>query len=165
MSVFQSPAEAADYLKYTLENAGVFVTAPDVLPLIPELFELPEDGTARLALAPGELLTRCLTLLELPEQADCPLSWCTGDRTTHASFNPDEWEHAATDDALAPDGMLLGMLLKVGTAAPFYTLSAESGEATFCTVQDLAALADEFEQHAATLRDRARMLAEHGGIQ
>lgn len=162
---FSTIAEAADYLVWALENDGVFVTPADMLPLVPQLLTLPGDGSAIITGDFSAIPQRARKLLSIPERADCPHEWCTGDRAAHASFNPDEWEHTAPFDSLAPADMLIGTLTKVGDAAPFYTLSGESYEEALCTVSAMLARADEFERHAVTLRERAAQLEALGGIQ
>lgn len=166
MSAFTcaSRAEAIDTLVFIFEERGIFVTPADVEPLAVRVVTERADGVAVFECTVSELLTLAREFIPLMgERADCPLTWCTGERTAHASLDPGEWEHESENDELAPYGMLFGAIRQIGEAAPSYALDVNSGaQAPPLTAADVRGLADAYARHAIRLRDRAAALAELG---
>lgn len=164
---FPSRAEAIDTLVFIFEEHGVFVTPADVEPLAARIVTEHADGAAEITCTVPELLTLAREFIPLMgERAECPHAWCTGARTAHASLDPSEWAHASEQDELAPGSMLLGQIHQTGAGAPSYVLDVNAApRPPALTAADVLALADEFERHAVTLRERAAQLDACGGIQ
>lgn len=132
------------------------------------------NGTFSGSSDPGELyrLVVELGIVQNPEPITCPVPWCAGSAYEHdpRAFSPDEFEHSPRTehtDRFAPHGMLFGEFYQVGNTSPFYELHSDPPprSKTLLTVSEVRALADDFERHAATLRERATQLEELGGMQ
>lgn len=100
----------------------------------------------------------------------CRVPWCTGAANEHGGDGrtASDYDHTGEPDTLAPHDMLSGWFEQLADMPPFYRIESQPSPPaanTLLTAAEVRALADEFEQHAATLRERATQLEQYGGIQ
>lgn len=152
-------------LVFIFEERGVFVTPADLAPLAARVVTEHSEGGVTIDYYPTDLLELAAEMFPvLSERADCPHSWCTGEREAHSHLDPAEWQHFGEFDKLAPRAALEGTIAQSGNADPHYLLTPDTNAGDmYLDAAAVRALADDFERHAITLRERAAQLEALGG--
>lgn len=151
---------------------GAVYDDSDVALLANRLIMPRTNGTYTGTPDPSELFTlaKAIGVLRPEPPVDCSVEWCKGTPYSHGADGRDEseYKHESNCDALAPHEMLIGWFTQTSDLPPFYEMTSQPSprDAAFLlTPSEVRELAEEFERHAATLRERATQLEAFGGIQ